>query len=364
MMSTRRRIGPPALLGIPALIAFSAMAFWLYSQPPGIGSDDAYFFSRGLTRFSLTDFSPHFPGYPAFIGLGRVLGLAIPDPVAALQAMTVTLALALPIAAAWVALRWGCPVSIVLAVFLLTLSQPLLPLLALSGLSDGGGLLFFLLFLACLGARPTARAGPAFLAGLFLGLAAATRPSYAPLLFAAYCVVLLGAPRPAIVVAIGSACVAVPAALVLYANEGPALFDEAQRFVTGHTLSWGNTAFARPDAAPRWTHTIRDTWWPGPLLVLYGLAALRAIVLWRTLFLAQRLCVVVFLVSAAWTWAMQNPENLRHLAPTLLLGPLPLVSGPRGSAVVVGVWAALVVNVAALLTGVSITPRDAPLAGC
>lgn len=295
------------------------MAYWLYGQPPSLATDDAFFFARALSRFSVLDFSPHFPGYPAFIALGRLFRLAIGDPVSALQAMTTTLALALPIAAAWLAWRWQLTPLEVLAAFLLTLTQPLLPLLALSGLSDGAGLLFFLLFLAML-ARPSA--WQVLLAGVFLGGAATMRPSLGVVLLAAYMVVFAASWRSALLVAAGACSVVLPALVFVYAMEGWLFFKEAERFLIGHTLVWGNTAFAE-DARPKgWTSVLMAQPGLGVLLLLGLLATLRGLLKWADMGRSQGAALVAFVASLLWTIAMQNPENLRHLAPVLVIGAI------------------------------------------
>ena len=46
---------------------------WLLAFPVALDSDDALNFAHGVTRFSVLEFSPHFPGYPAFIWLARLI---------------------------------------------------------------------------------------------------------------------------------------------------------------------------------------------------------------------------------------------------------------------------------------------------
>ena len=58
---------------------------WLLTFPVALDSDDALNFAHGVVRFSVLEFSPHFPGYPAFIWLARLINLAVDDPARAVQ---------------------------------------------------------------------------------------------------------------------------------------------------------------------------------------------------------------------------------------------------------------------------------------
>ena len=57
------------------LCIWLSWVLWLFQYPLVVSSDDALFFSRGVDRFSVIEFSPHFPGYPAFIALASLLYL-------------------------------------------------------------------------------------------------------------------------------------------------------------------------------------------------------------------------------------------------------------------------------------------------
>ena len=58
---------------------------WLFAFPVALDSDDALNFAHGVTRFSVLEFAPHFPGYPAFIWLARLLNLLTQNPASAVQ---------------------------------------------------------------------------------------------------------------------------------------------------------------------------------------------------------------------------------------------------------------------------------------
>ncbi len=156
------------------LLALLQLAWlgWLLTFPVALDSDDALNFAHGVVRFSVLEFSPHFPGYPAFIWLARLINLAVDEPARAVQwASLLGSSLLAPLAAFLAARLWQRP-SLLAPVWLLVLALPLTPTLALSGLSDGPALAAWLGALLALQQRKIA------LAGLLLGLMLALRPSY------------------------------------------------------------------------------------------------------------------------------------------------------------------------------------------
>lgn len=309
-----------------ALVAYAIAAVWLVVHPAALPSDDALFFSRGLVRYSILDFSPQFPGYPGFIALGRLLLPLFGDPVRALFALTVTIALALPPVAGWFAWRLTQDAGRALAAFGLTLTCPLLPDLALSLLSDGAGILFAVLALAALASDAPVSRRAAFAAGLALGCAACCRPSDAALFAGIVAAVAWRAPRLLPVLLAGAALLVLPALAVLFALEGTLYVWAGVHFVAGHTLDWGNTAFSGRGPGLRWPGLIVRT--PAALALAAAFTGAAAVTLMRARALPLGLfaSACAFLAHAVWIVAMQNPEHLRHLAPLAILGSL-LVAG-------------------------------------
>ncbi len=124
------------------LLALLQLAWlgWLLTFPVALDSDDALNFAHGVVRFSVLEFSPHFPGYPAFIWLARLINLAVDDPARAVQwASLLGSSLLAPLAALLAVRLWQRP-SLLAPIWLLVLALPLTPSLALSGLSDGPAL--------------------------------------------------------------------------------------------------------------------------------------------------------------------------------------------------------------------------------
>ncbi|WP_429165001.1 hypothetical protein [Aeromonas rivipollensis] len=287
---------------------------WLFTFPVALDSDDALNFAHGVMRFSVLEFSPHFPGYPAFIWLARLINLAVDDPAAAVQwASLLGTALIAPLAALLAVRLWQRP-SLLAPVWLLVLALPLTPTLALSGLSDGPALAAWLGALLALQHRKPA------LAGLLLGLLLAFRPSYFVL---ALLPLWLGIEHkgerlkflfPIVLVGLISL-------LFVWQADGWAYFGEGRRFTDGHFTLWGNTAAAHGDRLLSWARTFHDQLTPlWPLAV----GALLVLPLWQRskdqVAALSPLWTLYWLALLLWTLFGQNPDNPRHLAPLTLLG--------------------------------------------
>ncbi|WP_244053757.1 hypothetical protein [Aeromonas caviae] len=293
---------------------------WLLTFPVALDSDDALNFAHGVVRFSVLEFSPHFPGYPAFIWLARLINLAVDEPARAVQwASLLGSSLLAPLAAFLAARLWQRP-SLLAPAWLLVLALPLTPTLALSGLSDGPALAAWLGALLALQQRKIA------LAGLLLGLMLALRPSYFVL---ALLPLWLGMAQQGNrvrfvlpIALVGLACL-----LFVWQADGWAYFAEGRRFTDGHFTLWGNTAAAHGDRLLSWTNTFNDQLTPlWPLLM----GALLVLPLWQRSKdhnpAPSVLWPLYWLVLLLWTLFGQNPDNPRHLAPITLLG-LVLLAG-------------------------------------
>ncbi len=337
-----------------AVALWLAAAAWIAAHPVTPGSDDALFLLRGLTRFSVLEFRPQFPGYPGMVAMGRLLLPFVPTPEAAMALLAAAIALALPAVSALVVARqhgvapWRSGAA--LAVFLAVLGQPLMPDLALSRLTDGAGILFVLVFLALLprGRAPShgwrargfrasalpssalpssalpssALPSSALPAGIALGWAAACRPSDAILILSVAGGAIAAQPALWRGLGTGFALVIAPVAAFLLIHE-PLYLREGLRFTEGHALIWGNTPFSDLPRPATWPETVQRI--PGGWLLL-GLLALGALLALRRGGHQDRAARWAtgagFVGHALWTWGFQNPESLRHLAPLLVLGPV------------------------------------------
>lgn len=321
---------------------------WLLAFPVALDSDDALNFAHGVTRFSVLEFSPHFPGYPAFIWLARLINLLVDDPARAVQwASLLGSSLLAPLAALLTVKLWQRP-SLLAPVWLLVLALPLTPTLALSGLSDGPALAAWLGTLLALQQRRIT------LAGLLLGLLLALRPSYFVLaLLPLWLGLTQQGTRVRFVLPI--ALVGLTSLLFVWQADGWAYFSEGRRFTDGHFTLWGNTAAAHGDRLLSWARTFNDQLTPfWPLLM----GALLITPLWQrskdhnaTL---SPLWTLYWLALLLWTLFGQNPDNPRHLAPVTLLG-IVLLAGwlPRR-----GEWVVAVAGL--LLLGATFTLPHPP----
>lgn len=336
-----RAQGPGRLLWLLVLLQGAWMG-WLFAFPVALDSDDALNFAHGVTRFSVLEFSPHFPGYPAFIWLARLIHLVAPDPASAVQWASLLGSSLLPPLAAWLAVRlWRRP-ALLAPVWLVTMALPLTPTLALSGLSDGPALAAWLGALLALQHRRLA------LAGLLVGLLLALRPSY----FVLALLPLFQGWRQgwqareqrlaflSPIALVGLACL-----LFVWQADGWAYFSEGRRFTDGHFTLWGNTAAAHGTRLLSWGQTLAAQ-----------LSPLWPLLLWPLWLGGRRLAAdPTALWGASWRWGWlalllwtlfgQNPDNPRHLAPLIYLGLILLVGG---------LPAAKPVAVAAMLGGLAL----------
>ncbi len=316
-----RRHGRLRFANRPYLLILLQLAWlcWLLTFPVALDSDDALNFAHGVVRFSVLEFSPHFPGYPAFIWLTRLINLVVDDPARAVQwASLLGSSLLAPLAAFLAVRLWQRP-SLLVPVWLLVLALPLTPTLALSGLSDGPALAAWLAALLALQQRKIA------LAGLLLGLMLALRPSYFVL---ALLPLWLGMAQQGTrvrfvlpIALVGLACL-----LFVWQADGWAYFSEGRRFTDGHFTLWGNTAATHGDRLLSWANTFNDQLTPlWPLLM----GALLVLPLWQRSkdhnATPSVLWAIYWLALLLWTLFGQNPDNPRHLAPITLLGLVLLV---------------------------------------
>lgn len=320
MRQTTRRALLVAI-GLVCLIEGVWFVWALGALDSGLPSDDALYFAHGIVRFSVLEFSPHFPGYPGFVLLGRLAAVLESDPERALGLASTITAYSIPFAMAFAVARLG---GAVFWAVVLGFAQPLFLGLAISFLSDSSGLLFLLLGLTF--ATPMPGRAPKWMAlfwsGAALGFSLACRPSYGPLILAAGVAVLAiwfrqpnGRRLMAAFVG-GGLLVVLPLFGAVLAWEGPAYLDEGWRFLEGHTTLWGQTLWSSTPVAASWLATIGQLdfgmLWV-PLLTLAALVVVRykirdrALVPW----------LATGLVALVWALTMQNPANARHLAPVL-----------------------------------------------
>ncbi|AGH81951.1 hypothetical protein PCNPT3_10065 [Psychromonas sp. CNPT3] len=324
----------PFLYFFCALIIAAAYALWWHwitAFPLQISSDDALNFSRAVSRFSVLEFRPHFPGYPAFVGLSRLCAIFVENSIAPIWVSLLS-ALLLPLLVSYLVLLLCHSKIAATGALLLTLIQPLLASMALSGLSDASAMVFFLLALIVFFKKRY------LCVGLALALMLSTRPSYLPLsisLFvSAYFNCLSGSKwRTYLQMSVFIVLIGVISLLFIIAHDGLAYFDEGMRFTLGHFLIWGNTAQGEHNSLLQWFITLRENFG------LLGICALLLVLpysfykgykVFKTqqthvdvgALCARQSALIALLATLNWAWISlaQNPDNVRHFGPILCLG--------------------------------------------
>ncbi|MGR5127425.1 hypothetical protein [Photobacterium swingsii] len=318
------------------LLAYLFWWHWIGQFPLQLTSDDALNFARGVERFSVLEFRPHFPGYPAFIGFARFAALWVEPNTAAIWVSLLS-AMLIPLAVA--RLIHLCSLSLVAATLggVLALTQPLLASMALSGLSDASAILLLLVALAAAIQKQYWRVG------LWLGLMLATRPSYVVLAFAVAAVPWWqGLHRQLGLVGLTKAFLKACCSLVLvggvsltfiWAHDGAAYISEGIRFTQGHFAIWGNTVEGNDTTLWQWVIALRNGFGGALLLasllslsvaIVIAIASIKPIWLKRSRLDAlssPELAALATVASLYWVWISvgQNPDNLRHWAPVLFL---------------------------------------------
>jgi len=298
------------------LIGMLIITLLSWFQFPALPSnDDALFLSRGVGHFSVIEFSPHFPGYAGLIFFVKSVRGLFSSDYQALHGLVLCMTAMIPVVSYFILRTLNVEPILAATASLSTYLQPLLISVALSGLSDGPGLFIWMLSLLFL-LRGYGSVS-AFLSGVMLTV----RPSYLLLFIPVYgflakkywykfSVIFLAALTPLLLVFI-----------YMYSKDGMALFEEGIRFVHGHFMVWGNTSLSGVD---------RGSWWRALSLRLGGgwvLIMLSVTLLSGCCFLWYKLkparCLIVSFVSIlTWTLLFQNPDNLRHLLPLIVLSTL------------------------------------------
>jgi hypothetical protein len=304
---------PQTLVALFSLVVVGSWLLWMAQFPWQLNSDDAFHFSQALERYSVLEFRPHFPGYPGFYLLSCVSRFFTASDVQAIIAVSVAATAMIPILLAVIGYQLSGSLWVAVSVMLTTISQPVLAGQALSGLTDAPAIMLFFMALVCY-FYPTQRSWPV---GLFLGLMLATRPSYLPLALAFLPMLVSYQYRGRAFVEAATPILIIGgiSALFLLSRDGMAYFDEGVRFTQGHFDIWGNTSAADSSALMSWTHQACSSF--GMLVSVVMVAAMCSAPFIRHHKVQQ--CGWLALSYAAYILVAQNPENVRHLVPVLLL---------------------------------------------
>lgn len=267
--------------------------------------DDSVFFVRGVIRYSIADMRPHWPGYPVYIWLGKLIAAAVDDPTLGLHLLS-ALASALT---AW-------PLALVTRSWALSLGVPeatagrcgwataalwlVTPMAWVTGgqiVSDPLGLLCgaTLLALCVTGADggPGRWLAAATLAGIMLGVRLVNVTMLGPLLAASWrrrAERWRGIPAPLALLLAGAAG-ALPWMIWLLARDPWAFVHGAGAHVGGHFTRWGESLWTDHHPLTRPLRALRT-------LAVYGLGG--RLTDWPGL-----------IVSAAWTAVLAMAAAVR-----------------------------------------------------
>jgi hypothetical protein len=276
-----------------AVVAVAALRFvW---RGPAADSWDAVGFMNAVHDFDLSAFQPHFPGYPVYVALCKL----VRDPQLVSALASAATALALWRLGGWIALAlWAGALG------------PWLT--GGAALADATATAFVAAAFAAL-TFPGARA--ALLGGAAIALAIGTRVSYWPLALSFF---LVARPRKPALAGAAAATLAwlVPFVAVMGARTLVAL---GGMHVAGHFADWGGTIATRPDLGARALAFARDLAYDGIWPNRWALAAALAGCALLARRPSRRALVVAALVVvpyALWAFFAQNIlEQPRHLLP-------------------------------------------------
>lgn len=335
-----------------ALLAIALRALYV---SPYLEEWDSVDFALAIHRYSLTEFLPHFPGYPVFLWLAGIAWRIFGDDTRALTFTSAVLGGLTVVPLYVLALRMLGPREALVAGLLLGV-HPFHWLVSEKPLSDAAGTFFVVLFLALawLALEEREKRGwiPFSLASVALGLALGVRLSYFP----------FGVPWLFVLWRLRSSwgwrqvigpVLALAGTVGLWlewqvAQEGLPLFvQEALRFTRGHFADWGGTLITDPDPAGRplrllqgllgyglGLYAFRDTTTKVIFSVLLGMAILLGFRpnLRRAIAIGWREPRVAFLLAATapyliWIALGQNLDKGRHFLPLVPLLLLPVSRG-------------------------------------
>ncbi len=214
---------------------------------------DSIRFLLALDDFDVTVHRPHFPGYPVYVLLGKLLYWITGDQILALSALGAICGGLLPLPVGAIA-RTSLGDRAGLWAGLLVALNPLLWLYSTKLLSDMPGLLFLFSSLALLGRSWQLKSERLAWAGFFLlGLTMGVRLSYFPFVLSAIVISWFGQKKigaPLLFLLLGGLAWALPFVLV---SGAVSLLDIGAVQTAGHFTRWGGSILTRSDMVERVT---------------------------------------------------------------------------------------------------------------
>ena len=310
------------LFVVLAALAVGTLRFVLRARVPD--DYDAFGFVRAVTDFDLARLQPHFPGYPVYVALTRLVHLVVRSPLEAAEAVNAIAAAVTTVALARLAHGLASELSGGLVgrratffVVALYAGDSLPFVLGGAAISDGTATAFAVLAFATLIAprHPLA-------SGVFIAVMLGTRASYWPIALSWGMIVWRDRETravSAVAAMIGILAWLVPFVVIV----GPrALYSLGRTHLVGHFLGWGGSIVTRPNLAERIAAFARDLAYDGvaPNWAALMIVLIVVLVCGRMTNKAARRSLTLGLLVAApyalWVLFAQNViEQPRHVLP-------------------------------------------------
>lgn len=274
-------------------------ALLIFSYPASYYNDDSLFLANGILNFSIIDFSPHFPGYPSVIILGKFINFFINDAKYSLFILSASCAIFIP-AVIYFYVKELKDEKTAFFAFLLTISSVYLLNISLSMLSESISLFFFFLALYLLEKKEYR------LSGTILAIAFFARPSYLILYIVGLLYLFLFKKESLKELLISFLITSSLFISFIFVTQGMLYIYEAKRFILGHFTTWGTG------------QNTQISWFSN----IFSFANIPFILLILTpLKFEKRLTLLymLFVSYLIWMLSAQNADNLRHLVPLTLL---------------------------------------------
>jgi len=288
------------------LITTLCYGIYIFSYPPSFYNDDSLFLTRGIEHFSVIDFSPHFPGYPALIIMGKFINLFLHDAKMSLFILSASCAILTP-AVVFLLVENILNKKAAIISFVLTLSSPYLLNLSLTMLSDSIGLFFFFVGLYFFQINKDKTSGIIFSIALF------SRPAYLILFIVGFIYLMFYKKNSIKNIFIFFMIGMIFFLSFIYINEGLLYLIEAKRFLLGHFTLWG-------------TGQNSNATWFSNIFIFSNMLYILLILCFFNYNKNLKLYYSFFIVYLFWIIFAQNPDNLRHLIPLIFIANILLSS--------------------------------------
>jgi hypothetical protein len=284
---------------IIALISTFVYAVFIFTYPASYFNDDSLFLAKGIENFSVIDFSPHFPGYPSVVFLGKIINFFIDDAKQSLFILTALSAVLLPLVLFLYTEKLQDEKS-AFVVFLLSITTPYLMNISLDMLSESVGLLSFFLGLYALELKKDKLSGIIFAVSFF------SRPSYLIFFVAGFIYLCFFKKDSLKHVLVWFFSTSAMFLLFIFINNGMLYFYEGVRFVEGHFSLWGRGQ----NSEISWFENI------------FSFINMPYIFLVFLLFKQEQKFTLLYLLFISyffWILFAQNPDSLRHVIPLIFI---------------------------------------------